>query len=81
MWSSVPPQFQQGLLYEHQCLSTTTLLQIETIFDIGDIDGDGTIDMGEFVGESLLHLTPSPGLMFPEGKASQRSGRPKVTVN
>ena len=19
MWSSVPPQFQQGLLYEHQC--------------------------------------------------------------
>ena len=25
--------------------------QIETIFELGDVDGDGTIDMEEFVGE------------------------------
>jgi len=46
-----------------------TMEEIETIFDVGDVDGDGTIDMGEFV-----------GLMFPEAKASQRTGRPKVTI-
>ena len=27
------------------------LPQIEAIFELGDVDGDGEIDMGEFVGK------------------------------
>ena len=33
--------------------SNTNYLQIEAIFDLGDVDGDGTIDMDEFVGKRL----------------------------
>ena len=29
------------------------LPQIEAIFELGDVDGDGEIDMGEFVGKLL----------------------------
>ena len=28
--------------------------EIEAIFDLGDVDGDGTIDMDEFVGKILF---------------------------
>ena len=28
--------------------------QIEAIFELGDVDGDGEIDMGEFVGVFLF---------------------------
>ena len=31
--------------------------QIEAIFELGDVDGDGEIDMGEFVGEFLEKLS------------------------
>ena len=34
-------------------LSTSNYLQIEAIFDLGDVDGDGTIDMDEFVGKNF----------------------------
>ena len=33
-------------------LSNFNYLQIEAIFDLGDVDGDGTIDMDEFVGKN-----------------------------
>ena len=33
-------------------LSNYNYLQIEAIFDLGDVDGDGTIDMDEFVGKN-----------------------------
>ena len=38
--------------------------QIEQVFELGDIDGDGTIDMGEFVGEYcwLGHICHCPSL-------------------
>ena len=30
--------------------------QIEAIFELGDVDGDGEIDMGEFVGMLLDNM-------------------------
>ena len=32
----------------------TDYVQIEAIFELGDVDGDGQIDMGEFVGKELF---------------------------
>ena len=30
--------------------------QIEAIFELGDVDGDGEIDMGEFVGKQGMYF-------------------------
>ena len=44
-----PPARVQNIGYFF--LPKSNYLQIEAIFDLGDVDGDGTIDMDEFVGK------------------------------
>ena len=41
-------------------MAAASFPQIEAIFELGDVDGDGEIDMGEFVGKQgiyILHIS------------------------
>ncbi len=42
--------------YGGACKIVYSFVQIETIFELGDVDGDGEIELGEFIGSvSLSH--------------------------
>ena len=55
-----------GTLTKREMLASDefTAEEIEAIFELGDVDGDGEIDMGEFVGIFSFTCSCLPGSSF-----------------